>query len=100
MTYIEFCAAIPQLMAACGGRITSWGRSPFGNVEKDGVAYSWHQLMMAVDWTWSEDELVHTETRDNKGVLTNGRQRMIVMAPKLGLEVHNAGTHLHLEPRE
>ena len=99
MTYIEFCIAVAQLMAACGGRITSWGRSPFGNDEVGGVLLSWHTLMMGVDWTWSEAELLATTVTDKKGRTMNGRERMKVLAPKLGLEVIGEGDHLHLEPK-
>ena len=87
MTYVEFCITIAQLMGACGGRITSWGRSPFGNDEVGGVLGSWHTLMMAVDWTWSEAELAATTVTDKRGRTMNGRERMMVLAPKLGLEV-------------
>lgn len=100
MTYIEFCIAIPQLMAACGGRITSWGRSPFGNDEVGGVLASYHTLMMAVDWAWSAAELAATTVTDKRGRTMNGRERMMVLAPKRGLEVLDEGSHLHLEPKD
>lgn len=99
MTYIEFCIAVAQLMAACGGRITSWGRSPFGNAEVGGVRHSYHQLLMAVDWTWSDEELEDTTVTDSRGRKTNGRQRLKVMARRLGFKVLDEGSHLHLEPR-
>ena len=67
MTFHDFCDAISQLMCACGGRITSWGRSPFGNDEVGGVITSYHTLMMAVDWTWSEAELAATTVSDKRG---------------------------------
>ncbi len=105
MTFHDFCDACAQLMAACGGRITSWGRSPFGNDEVGGVLGSYHTLMMAVDWTWSEAELAATTVTDKRGRTMNGRERMKVLAPRLGLEVIDessasggSGGHLHLEP--
>lgn len=94
MTYTEFCNVILQLMAACGGRITSWGRSPFGNAEVGGVRYSYHQLMMGVDWTWSDEELEATTIAGY-----NGRQRLVVMARRLGFRVLDEGSHIHLEPK-
>lgn len=103
MTYVEFCIAIAQLMGACGGRITSWGRSPFGNDEVGGVLGSYHTLMMAVDWTWSDAELAATTISDKRGRTMNGRERMKVLAPRLGLEVIDesaSGGHLHLEPKD
>ncbi len=98
MTFHDFCDACAQLMAACGGRITSWGRSPFGNDEVGGVVTSYHLLMMAVDWTWSEAELAATTVSDKAGRTMSGRPRMMVLAPRLGLEVLDEGSHLHLEP--
>ncbi len=100
MTFHDFCDACAQLMAACGGRITSWGRSPFGNDEVGGVAASYHTLMMAVDWTWSEAELAATTISDKKGRTMSGRARMMVLAPRCGLEVIDEGSHLHIEPRK
>ena len=100
MTFHDFCDAISQLMCACGGRITSWGRSPFGNDEVGGVMTSYHTLMMAVDWTWSEAELAATIVSDKAGRTMSGRQRMMVLAPRCGLEVIDEGSHLHIEPRK
>lgn len=100
MTLCEFATACAQLMGACGGRITSWGRSAFGNDEVDGVVASYHTLLMAVDWTWSEAELLATTVNDRSSRTMNGRERMVVMAPTLGLEVIEYDTHLHLEPKE
>ncbi|MCH7646317.1 MAG: hypothetical protein IH788_03875 [Nitrospinae bacterium] len=106
MTFHDFCDAISQLMCACGGRITSWGRSPFGNDEVGGVITSYHTLMMAVDWTWSEAELAATTVSDKRGGQgsasggrpMSGRQRMMILAPRCGLEVLDEGSHLHIEP--
>ena len=110
MTFHDFCDACAQLMAACGGRITSWGRSPFGNEEVGGVALSYHTLMMGVDWTWSEAELAATTVSAKAGGgkpplggrlrPMTGRQWMMVLAPRLGLEVIDEGSHLHLEPKD
>jgi hypothetical protein len=55
--------------------------------------------MMAVDWTWSDAELAVTTVTDKRGRTMNGRERMMVLAPRLGLEVHDEGDHLHLEPK-
>lgn len=99
MTYLEFCVAIAQLMAACGGRHTSWWRDPIGNAEVGGVKYSRHQDGMAVDWTWSQKQLEASEVVDDEGIRTNGRERLIVMGPKLGLKVIDEGSHIHLEPK-
>jgi len=86
-------------MVACGGRITSWGRSPFGNDEVGGMVTSYHVLMMSVDWAWSEAELAATTVSDKNGVTMNGREKMMVLAPRLGLKVVKYGSHLHLQPR-
>lgn len=107
MNYIDFCLAIPRLMAACGGRITSWGRSPTGNLEVGGVSDSYHLLLMAVDWFWSNEELEKTTMRhvskDGKVVEVNGYDRMKKLAPKEGLEVieyySDNGKRVHLEPK-
>ena len=99
MTYIDFCTAILQLMVACGGRVTSWGRSSFGNDEVGGVLTSYHTLMMGVDWTWSKAELLSTTVSDKHGTTMNGRQRMEVMAPRLGLVVIDEGDHVHIQPK-
>ena len=99
MDLIKFCIVVSQLMVACGGRITSWGRSPFGNDEVGGGLTSYHTMMMGVDWTWSDAELLATTISDKDGDTMNGRERMVVMAPRLGLEVIDEGDHLHLEPK-
>ena len=99
MTFHEFCNAMLQLMCACGGRITSWGRSPFGNDEVGGVSTSYHLLLMGVDWVWSEAELMATTVSDKGGATRNGKERMKILGPRLGLLVLDEGTHLHLQPR-
>ena len=99
MTYHEFCDACLQLMAACGGRVTSWGRSPFGNDEVGGVATSYHTLMMGADWAWSEAEIQATTVSDKHGYSGSGRDRMKVLGPRLGLSVLDEGSHLHIQPR-
>ncbi|KKN61911.1 hypothetical protein LCGC14_0516800 [marine sediment metagenome] len=97
-TYIKFCIAIAQLAAACGGRCTSWWRTPVGNMEVGGHKYSRHQVGEGVDWTWSKEELAASEVV-YEGIRTNGRERMIAMAPKLGLVVVDEGDHLHVQTK-
>lgn len=83
MTYLEFCTAVSQLAAISRFRVTSWWRSPVSNASVGGVETSWHVLGMACD--------VVAET-----VLDT--ERIAKFAPKLGLEVIDETTHLHLEP--
>ena len=97
MTYEQFCSHIKTLMAACGGRHTSWWRSPHGNEEVGGHRYSRHMIGEAVDWNWSEAELKATEFTDSKGHRTNGRERLLVMAPRLGLKVLDEDDHVHVQ---
>ncbi len=98
-SYISFCVAIAQLAAACGGRQTSGWRSPTGNKEVGGHKYSRHMIGEGVDWTWSDEELAASEVTSNDGIKTNGRERMIVMAPKVGLKVIDEGDHLHVQTK-
>ena len=99
MNFHEFCDSCAQLMVACGGRITSWGRSPFGNDEVGGVVTSNHTIMMAVDWAWSEAEIMATTVSNGAGTTMNGRERMKTFGPRLGLQVIDKGDHLHVQPR-
>ena len=64
-----------------------------------GHKYSRHMIGEGVDWYWSDDELAASEVIDDEGVKTNGRERMIVMAPKLDLKVIDEGTHLHVQTK-
>ena len=76
--------AIAQLNNLVRFRVTSWWRSPHANRSLPGSArWSWHQVGMAVDIVLDE--------RKNLQLLDN-------MAPKLGLEVHDEGDHIHIEP--
>lgn len=85
MDYVEFCVAIAQLSALSRFRVTSWWRSPVSNAKVGGVEDSWHIFGMACD--------VVAET-----VLD--MERIKKLAPKLGLEVIDETTHLHIEPGE
>ncbi|KKL46658.1 hypothetical protein LCGC14_2343350 [marine sediment metagenome] len=96
-TYISFCVAIAQLAAACGGRCTSWWRTPVGNMEQGGHKYSRHQVGEGVDWAWSDEELKASEVVDDEGIRTNGRERMMVMAADRKLKVIDEGDHLHVQ---
>lgn len=83
MTYVEFCIAIAQLAAMSRFRVTSWWRDPVSNTQVGGVEDSWHMLGMACDV---------------KPVTVLDSERIKKFAPRIGLEVIDETTHLHIEP--